>query len=226
MRAPAFLVVLMLGMSPGAAAAEGPNQTPAAPASSVDPAWYGWQAIIADALGGGLLALSSQIPGPNGGVAVAVLGVTDLVVTAPLIHVAHAQAGRAGISVGMRLGLPLLGGLLGVAVGGSTCQPPAASPGAFDFSGLDCLGAQIGGALVGAGGGMHGRSTRHGCSGCRWRAWRMTRGSGRCRRWAWGGRSERRVRCISPTAASSLGSGITSVAGLRQQPRELGVEAP
>jgi len=154
MRAPPFLVVLMLGMSPGAAVADGPNQTPAGSASSVDPEWYGWQAIIADALGGGLLALSSQVSGPNGGVAVAVVGLTDLVVTAPLIHVAHAQAGRAGISVGMRLGLPLLGGLLGVAVGGSTCQPPPASPGAVDFSGLDCLGAQIGGALVGAGVGM------------------------------------------------------------------------
>ena len=156
MRARPFLVVLMLGMSPAAAMAEGPSQTPAASASSVDPAWYGWQAIIVDALSGGLLALSSQVPAQNGGVAVALVGVTDLVVTAPLIHAAHAQAGRAGISVAMRLGLTLLGGLFGVAAGGSMCQPPPppASPGAFFLGGLDCLGAQIDGALVGAGVGM------------------------------------------------------------------------
>ncbi len=154
MRSRPFLVVLMLGMSPAAAMAEGPSQPPAASASLVDPEWYGWQAIIADALGGGLLALSSQVSGQNGGVAVALVGVTDLVVTAPLIHAAHAQAGRAGISVAMRLGLPLLGGLFGLAVGGSTCRPPPASPSTFDLSGLDCLGAQIEGSLVGGGVGM------------------------------------------------------------------------
>ncbi len=71
----------------------------------------------ADALGGGSLALSSQVP-----VAVALVGITDLVVTAPLIHAAHAQAGRAGISVAMRLGLTLFGGLVGVTAGGVHAQ--------------------------------------------------------------------------------------------------------
>jgi len=73
--------------------------------------WYGWQTLAVDgtslalAIGGGASELG----------AVAGLGVTGLIVGAPIVHFAHGRVGTGFASAGLRVGLPIVGALIGVA---------------------------------------------------------------------------------------------------------------
>ena len=70
--------------------------------------WYGWQLMIADAASFALLF-------PTSGATV-----TTYLVGPPLIHAAHGQGWKAGTSIGLRLGVPLLAML--VATHASSCS--------------------------------------------------------------------------------------------------------
>ncbi len=111
-------------------------------AGATDPAgasWYGWQTFLADAVSAGLFA--GGIAARNG--AIAVVGGIGYVAGAPTIHGLHGSSTRTGLSVALRLGLPLLGYL--IADGMSTCKDPAEEP--CDLPGA--MGA-TGGALLAA----------------------------------------------------------------------------
>jgi hypothetical protein len=136
MRPGPFTVALVLATSPPVIAAAAPTPTPALEAT-----WYGWQTLIADALDAGvwlLLIKTVQDGGGGGSVALGVLGVAGYLVPAPVIHGMHEQGGMAALSAGIRLAAPTLLGFFGAAT--ATCQS----------SGLECLGAPIQGAFVGA----------------------------------------------------------------------------
>jgi len=77
------------------------------------------------------------------------LGVTGLVIGSPIVHVAHGNEGRAAASLGLRVGLPVVGGVIGLGIcGGHDRDPEPASN-----RGLECLvsggvGFGIGAALA------------------------------------------------------------------------------
>ena len=92
--------------------------------------WYGWQTLIAD--GTSLLVLPivagvTQSPG-LGGVAVG-----GYFLAPPFIHGAHGRWTMFAASLGLRVGMPVVGGLLGAAAqgdcGGDLCIPVGAAIG-------------------------------------------------------------------------------------------------
>lgn len=94
-----------------APAAEAPPVTPASPASPPIPlrratVWYGWQTLLAD--GAGIL-ISATAETPAGFVA-------GSFIAPPVIHLAHGRPLAALESGGLRLGLPLAGGLVGAGI--------------------------------------------------------------------------------------------------------------
>ena len=91
-------VVALLGLGPREARAE---------------EWYGEQVIISDVTSAGVTSIG--IGANKDGVML--LGAAMYVVGAPAIHAAHGDFGRAGISLGMRVGLPVLGAVAGSAAG-------------------------------------------------------------------------------------------------------------
>jgi hypothetical protein len=154
-------VLLLLAMSPASAAADGPIVQSWAPAvapssaSSVDPAWYGWQTLIADTADIGLVLVALKTSDSSSTGAAVALGAVGFIMPAPLIHFAHGQGVRAAISVGLRLGLPLLLGGAGMITGEGSCggsSPPAS--GSVDLSGLQCIGEAVQGGVIGAAVGM------------------------------------------------------------------------
>jgi hypothetical protein len=104
----------LLAFTPLAARAEppAPSDPPSASVEAPKPRreWYGWQTLLADGASFGLV-----IAGTHSGGGLLVAGGTSYALAAPLIHAAHANDGAAGISVALRLGLPLAGGLIGSA---------------------------------------------------------------------------------------------------------------
>jgi hypothetical protein len=89
-----------------------PREQPARPKPKPPPQhWYGWQLLLADAA---TLSLYATSDGADAGVA-CVIGYAAI---PPAIHFLHGQGGRAALSAGMRLGLPVLGA---VAFGYTTC---------------------------------------------------------------------------------------------------------
>ena len=77
--------------------------------------WYGYQVAAPDVVGWVLVLAGAQ--GDNVG-AIA-LGVSGILFGGPLVHAAHDNWGRAGVSFGLRVGAPLLGASLGAAIGSS-----------------------------------------------------------------------------------------------------------
>jgi hypothetical protein len=74
--------------------------------------WYGGEVLAADAIGWALIiggATADAWP-------VSALGVGGVLLGGPIIHAAHDNYGRAGISLGLRIGGPLLGLGLGAAI--------------------------------------------------------------------------------------------------------------
>ena len=73
--------------------------------------WYGWQLMIADAASFALLF--SPVPG---------LAAGTYWVAPPLIHAAHGQGWKAGTSVGLRLGVPLVAMLVSLGASSGSCD--------------------------------------------------------------------------------------------------------
>jgi hypothetical protein len=98
--------------------------------------WYGWQTLATDlaAVSIAYLALSEQQPvasspasapedrsGPSAASLLAGLGAATFVLGAPAIHLVHGRPDSAAISLGLRLGLPVVGGLAGFGLAGGNC---------------------------------------------------------------------------------------------------------
>lgn len=81
--------------------------------------WYGWQTLISDGIGLGLLAGGASSDSDAG----ATLGISGMFVYGlgtPIIHGAHGHVGRAFGSLALHLGLPYLGLLVGA--GTASCD--------------------------------------------------------------------------------------------------------
>jgi hypothetical protein len=107
--------------------------------------WYGWQVLAADASSFAVVALGSRTNTP----ALGWLGIGGMFLASPIVHGFHDRWGATVASLGMRIGLALVGGVVGVAV-----APPCDSSGSF-LAPLACALATdaygIYGAFVGLG---------------------------------------------------------------------------
>ncbi len=96
--------------------------------------WYGWQILIVDGMSLLVMPVMAARTGSSGVVALAVGGYA---LGGPIVHLAHGEVARGFGSLGLRVGLPLVGALGGAMVEGSSCHG--------ELCGL--RGAAIGGAL-------------------------------------------------------------------------------
>lgn len=110
-------------VEPGAEPVSTPvaTSTPAEPAS----AWYGQPILVADvaALGLVLTGLASSRSSPTAAKVLVLGGLATYGLGGPIVHLAHDNPGRALGSVGLRVGMPVVAGLIGIAVEKSSCQP-------------------------------------------------------------------------------------------------------
>lgn len=101
--------------------------------------WYGWQTLMAD--GASLLVVPVVggviLPKGEHDDAIALAAVGGYALAPGAIHLAHGRPGAAAASVGLRVGMPITGGLLGLAVSKGNCHT--------ELCGLD--GAVLGFAL-------------------------------------------------------------------------------
>jgi hypothetical protein len=88
---------------------------------------YGWEILAADAASLLVSVIGSGADRSDSG-AFAFVGLFGYVAAPPVVHLFHHQSGRALASMGMRLGLPVLGVVVGVAAS-SGCE----DDGEFDF---------------------------------------------------------------------------------------------
>jgi len=77
--------------------------------------WYGYQVAAPDVVGGVLILAGAEAE--NAGLIA--LGVSGVLFGGPIVHAAHGNWGRAGVSFGLRVGAPILGASLGAALGSS-----------------------------------------------------------------------------------------------------------
>jgi hypothetical protein len=87
--------------------------------------WYGWQTLSADGAALGFLTLGSALAsdddsdsGHTGIDSFVVVGVGMYALGGPIVHAAHQNWGAAAASLGLRVGLPLAGILIGSGVDG------------------------------------------------------------------------------------------------------------
>jgi hypothetical protein len=138
----------------------------AEPAQSQPGDWYGWQILVIDVADAAVFAATaavtlgnSQWMGQDLGAPLGVTGAVFYVAGGPTVHLAHGHVGRAAISVALRVGTPLVFGLIGAAIGAVLYQPsrcPPPSPGCYcdDSEDPGSLGEAFAGMIVGAGVGV------------------------------------------------------------------------
>lgn len=146
------------------AAAQAPGQTmtwdpelpPVAAPARVEPVTvsYRGQIITADVASFGLMLLGPLLDEHEANLSG--IGFAGYFLAAPLVHVAHGRGGAAAESLGLRLGLPLLGGFLGYHLGpaDTACVQAADVDGRSPHGGGCGDGASIVGTLVGAAAGV------------------------------------------------------------------------
>jgi hypothetical protein len=127
---------------PGAAAVVAPVVAPVA-VESPTTTWYGYQTLATD---GGAVAFmvalgASHDHASQQGLMVGALTMYEL--GAPTVHFAHHQVGRGFIDLGLRIGLPVVGTVVGGALGLATASPATSSNW---FAALD---GELTGAIVG-----------------------------------------------------------------------------
>jgi hypothetical protein len=80
--------------------------------------WYGWQNVLSDVASVGLIAAS----GSSSAAPLAYVGLLGYIGGSPVIHAVNGSGQKSAISVGLRLGLPLVGGLMAYAITSSHSQ--------------------------------------------------------------------------------------------------------
>lgn len=95
-------------------AAHQPDRAPPVPAAPpvMTRRWYGWQIILTDA-SAVALTVTGALSESDGLITV---GVLTYLFGPPTVHFAHRNVGRGFGSLGLRLGAPFVGALLGVAI--------------------------------------------------------------------------------------------------------------
>jgi hypothetical protein len=121
------IAVLVVALSTGVAAAEPPGATPVysppGMTPSLEPAapplelGYRWQTALSDGAAVGLFMLGAS--SNSSGLADAGLG--TYLLGAPIIHLSHNRPGRAAGSLALRLGLPILGVMVGLKSHAHSC---------------------------------------------------------------------------------------------------------
>jgi hypothetical protein len=111
-----FTAVLPARGEPSSSRAE---ETRAEPSDEITKSrWYGWQTLLADAGTVALTGLAAKLPATEHGYGY--VFAPGYVLGGPVVHVAHGNHTRALTSLGLRLGLPLAGGVVGLAVAKAT----------------------------------------------------------------------------------------------------------
>src|SRR5512140_417237 len=113
---------------PVPAAPTSTSATPAPPAPSRATHWYGWQTLLVDAGAIGLATVSANSTGAGYGA----LGLYAF--GGPLVHVLHDRAGIGGLDLGIRVGGPIVLGLIGMGIELATTKESSCSD--FCFRGL------------------------------------------------------------------------------------------
>jgi len=131
---------------PEPASAEAPDNPPApAPPLATRTLWYGWQTMLTD---GGAVALwlladaAHEAHFTHGSAyeqaatAAVVLGFGAYALGGPAVHAVRGAWGRAGGSLALRLGLPLVAGALGLGLSKSACGDSESCPAGYALVGL------------------------------------------------------------------------------------------
>jgi len=130
---------------PEAAPALAPQ--PAAPATAPETRWYGWQTLLADVGAVTLTIVAATSAGHDDDAAAlraALIGGSAFLFGGPIVHAAHGHWDKAGYSLGLRVGLSLVGAATGAAIGDSECGQYQ-----FDHEGCAATEGAVG-LLVGA----------------------------------------------------------------------------
>ena len=111
------IVLLSIALCASRAFADPPGLTPLAiPPPTPAPENYRLQIVAADGLAAGLFILGAAQHGESGQPA-ALLGTAGFVFGGPIVHLFHHRSKRAAQSLGLRVGLPVFGGVVGWYVG-------------------------------------------------------------------------------------------------------------
>ena len=127
-RGTSWLLAAVLATTASSSRAARADEAPAPARTS----WYGWQTLLSDAGAIGLWSLAAVVDDAQYGstswrsyqawsTALTASGFAVYGLGAPAIHLAHGDAGKAGESLAIRVGLPLGGALLGLLVGATAC---------------------------------------------------------------------------------------------------------
>jgi hypothetical protein len=81
--------------------------------------WYGTPMLVADATALAAFGVAPHLEGTNAPTALVVSGLAAYVVVSPVVHLLHDHGDRALGSLALRLGLPILGAMMGIPLGGS-----------------------------------------------------------------------------------------------------------
>jgi hypothetical protein len=101
--------------------------------------WYGWQTLLLDVTSAGI-GLGG---GAAGSSALGAIGGVGYVFAPPILHAFHGRPWMTLLDLGMRLGLPIIGAV----IGNATCGSSSSS----SDSGFGCVGPLVGGFFVGIG---------------------------------------------------------------------------
>lgn len=97
-----------------------------APEPEAAPRWYGNQVLLADGTALALV-LAGAVAGGAGndtvGLALAYGGLATYALGGPIVHLAHDRPGAALGSLSLRVGLPAVSGLMGMAIEQQSCHP-------------------------------------------------------------------------------------------------------
>jgi hypothetical protein len=115
-----FITALALLMAPqlgaSAQAGEVPPVAPIERTAPVERTWYGWQILLADAASIACAAITEHGE-----------CIVGLALSGPVVHSLHGHVGRGFASLGLRVGLPLLGGIIGASFANCPEQETASS---------------------------------------------------------------------------------------------------